>query len=175
MEIWKPIKGFDDYEVSNFGNVRSYKRKNVYLLKKHINQKGYHRVRLAKDNEGKMYFLHRIVAHNFIGDIENLEINHKDGNKQNNNVDNLEIVTKSENTKHAYETGLRKRPNKKVLMLEPESLKVIREFESILSAAEFVGVNYAGVSKVCSGKRKLAGGYSWRLKEDYFNVNDKKD
>lgn len=118
QEIWKPIKDYEGlYEVSNFGNVRSldhYASNGV----KDILYKGrtlkywwdgkhnYKMVTLSKDNRKTKYLVHRIVAETFMENPKNKkEVNHKDGNKGNNEVSNLEWVTSKENKEHAYKNG----------------------------------------------------------------------
>ncbi len=104
-EIWKDIINYENlYQVSSFGNIKSIK--NNKILKQGISW-NYLRIKLYKDNKGKSYSVHRIVAENFIKNKKNKPIiNHKDGNKQNNNVKNLEWATYKENQKHAFRTGL---------------------------------------------------------------------
>jgi hypothetical protein len=99
VEVWKQIKDYDDYEVSNQGRVR----KNDYYLKQSPNNTGYLRVRLNQ----KWFFVHRLVALHFCKN-EKPQVNHLDGNKLNNNPSNLKWVTQSENLKHAYNMGLSK-------------------------------------------------------------------
>lgn len=107
-EIWKPIKDFEElYEVSNLGRVRSLRR-NI-IMKSRIRDDGY--VACVLSNGGKVQgkLVHRLVAEAFIPNHENKpEVNHIDGNKQNNNVKNLQWVTPSENQKHSINIGLRK-------------------------------------------------------------------
>ena len=106
-ETWKDIKGFEGfYKISNYGNVFSL-YSNIQLKK--MITKGYYVVSLSKNNNIKKYKIHRLVAINFILNPNNrLYINHKNGDKLNNNVDNLEWVTASENTIHAYKNKLLK-------------------------------------------------------------------
>lgn len=100
-EEWKPIKGLH-YEVSSLGNVRnSESYKSISQLDK--NREGYIRVNLFSNGKKKRYFIHRLVAEAFIPNPENKpQVNHKDGNKQNNELSNLEWVTNSENQLHSY-------------------------------------------------------------------------
>ena len=109
VEIWKPIKDYEGlYEVSNFGNVRSLRFDKVKLLKLNMDRCGYFRCNLYKNATYKTYSVHRLVALAFISNAKNKsQINHIDGNKQNNRVDNLEWCTNSENITHAYKTGLK--------------------------------------------------------------------
>lgn len=116
QEIWKELNGNREiYLISNFGNIKTKERQGRHYfikshpIKIHTKENGYQRVVLCLDkNGGKYYYLHRLVALLFIPNPNNLPyINHKDGNKSNNCVDNLEWCTKSENEKHAWRTGLK--------------------------------------------------------------------
>lgn len=112
-EIWKDIPGYEGlYQVSNLGRIKSFptnRRKWVKILKQKLTKDGYYENTLYKDGKCKFIRTHRIVAMAFLkkDKIRN-EVNHKDGNKINNNVENLEWVTSSENQKHAYKLGLQK-------------------------------------------------------------------
>ena len=122
-EVWKPVKRFKGlYDVSNMGRVRSLDRKvnqrgrtfkvriaiKGVLLKGRFNRCGYPIVALSKNNKAIYPAVHRLVAQAFIPNPNKLlEINHKDGNKLNNRVENLEWSTRSLNIKHAYRIGLR--------------------------------------------------------------------
>lgn len=107
-ETWKPILGYEDYDVSNKGRVRSYsKQYKAYYLKQAWNSAdGYVRISLTKNDatrKSKTLLLHRIVAQTFLPHDTSLTVvNHKDGDKHNNTVDNLEWVTPSENNVHYY-------------------------------------------------------------------------
>ena len=116
-EIWKPVKGYEGiYEVSNLGRVKSLPRlkycghknskpQKVHerILTSHVDRLGYVKVRLSKNGESKTSLLHRVIAEAFIDPVEGKsEINHKDGVKANNAIENLEWSTRSENVKHAF-------------------------------------------------------------------------
>lgn len=104
----KPIKGIAGYSVTEDGKVISYKGKFPRVLKTSVNNCGYEIVTISINNRRKTFYVHRLVAQTFIGDIDgDMTVNHKDGNKLNNHVSNLEIVSYSENEKHAYEYGLK--------------------------------------------------------------------
>lgn len=102
-EIWKDIKEFDGYQVSNLGRVKSFKRyKEGRILSEIPHSLGYLRTRLSKDGGSYTLYTHRLVAEAFVENENNYkEVNHKDLIKKNNKADNLEWVTRSENLKHA--------------------------------------------------------------------------
>lgn len=101
----KDITGFENYKISNDGKVWS-NYKNDYL-KQSINHKGYYMVSLSNKNMRKGCSVHRLVAIHFIPNPENkLQVNHIDGNKKNNDINNLEWTTNKENNKHAIDNGL---------------------------------------------------------------------
>lgn len=111
-EIWKPVDGYENiYSVSNFGNIKrvviSKGTKGLIVLKPiRDGIKRYKEVRLYKDSQYKNFAVHRIVAQAFIGNPNGLHVNHKDGNKGNNGLNNLEYVTPRQNCEHAAMIGL---------------------------------------------------------------------
>lgn len=108
-EKWKDIIGYEGYyQVSNHGRVKSLSRyKRSERIRKFFKSKtGYLSVNLRKDNIANTFYVHRLVAMHFLNGDFNLTVNHKDGNKQNNHVDNLEWCTKGENNSHAHRIGL---------------------------------------------------------------------
>lgn len=118
MEIWKDIKGYEGlYQVSNLGRVKSLARKVIkaYGAEHNLKEKlrvinsdnvGYQVVRLH-NGKGKTFKVHRLVAKAFLGEPNGLEVNHIDGDKSNNKVENLEYCTRGENLKHCWDNGLR--------------------------------------------------------------------
>ena len=108
MEQWKPIEGTDDkYEVSNLGHVRTNgKRPGLLTLTKQ--KSGYRYAMIEIDGKSCNRRVHRLVAQHFLPNPDNMkEVNHKDGNKDNNRADNLEWCTRSHNVKHSFDTGLK--------------------------------------------------------------------
>jgi hypothetical protein len=162
MEIWLDAVGFSGwYEVSNLGNVRSVsrvvKRKRGFAfwkgrrLRKRIHSGGYYNANMSVDGVSHYRFIHRMVAEAFIPNPENLPfVNHIDGNKKNNNVENLEWCTEQENNIHALETGLRKIKLYKVVDLSGNVV-----YDSI-SLRELVGKGFQqpAISRCLSGKLK---------------------
>ena len=117
-EVWKDIEGYEGlYQVSNFGDIKSLpkvrrNRSGTYIQKEKLlklsnTSTGYKKVELYKDKKRKSFKVHRLVAQAFIPNPENKrEVNHIDGNKHNNKVNNLEWVTSSENKIHAFKMDL---------------------------------------------------------------------
>ena len=174
MEIWRPITGTKGFiEVSNEGRVRSLLRGTPRVLKTQVDNKGYHRIRVTIEQEKMSYKVHREVAKAFIPNPANLpQVNHKDGNKDNNSVDNLEWITNRDNAHHAIEHGLwdsvfegsrkenerRKRPVIGYCCTEYGCWS--RHFESVSEAERYVGSRH--VSDVLKGKRDSVKGWTFR-------------
>ena len=156
----KEIPGFNGrYFVSDYGVVFT---KMMHAMKPSINPKtGYCQVNLVKDRRYQMRYVHRLVAESFVENINSFrEVNHKDGNKQNNMASNLEWVSRSENILHAYRTGLR---STKPIVAFTKSGECVRTFQSVKDATRFCGVSYnAGISNCLRGKTQSAHGYIWK-------------
>ena len=111
IEIWANVLELP-YEVSNFGNVKRvsnmpYKHKNREYIKPYLNNKGYMCINLYKNSKVHKFQVHRLIAVYFLPNPNNLpEINHIDGNRLNNDIDNLEWCTRQQNMQHAWDTGL---------------------------------------------------------------------
>ena len=160
-EIWKDIHGYEGlYRISNFGQVYSVKRKK--LLKLINSHHGYKRVRLYTNiNEWKTFAVHRLVAQKFIPNPNNLpEVNHKDDNHSNNNVDNLEWCTRKYNVNYGNRTSKTYVP---VIMLDKEN-NFVKEFTNQIEAEKETGIRQGSISNCCRGFSKTAGGYKWRYK-----------
>lgn len=166
MEIWKDIPGTNgEYKISNYGKVMTAKTGRI--LSPAIDMCGYERVCLFKMDRHRRYKVHRLVAITFIPNPNGKEqVNHKDGNKRNNSVDNLEWVTHKENMRHAKATGLREGHQrfcnsikKRIVATNIESGKEII-FDSILAAKKALGTCH--IQEVLKGLRYEAKGYTFR-------------
>lgn len=140
-EVWKDIKGYEKlYQVSNLGNIKTLDynhTKKEHLLKPILQQDGYYAVNLMKNGKRKRLRINRIVASAFLGE-SNLVVNHKNGNKLDNRVENLEWCTCKENTKHAMNTGLIKTIPIMCYNLDNAKTKI---FKSIKIASKFLNIN----------------------------------
>lgn len=161
IEAWKDVIGYEGrYKVSNTGKVFKTidsQLSNIGEVRLHINARGYVTASLYKDGKAKNFVVHRLVAQAFIENKDNKDVvNHKDGNKTNNIVTNLEWCTKSENQIHAYETGLIKRkkygdgPNAKIVI----NTQTGEKFLSVVGLAESLGISYYSLWNQLSGRSK---------------------
>lgn len=164
---FEPLKGFEhEYSISKDGRILSLLTDQ--LVRQTLNTNGYLKVALHKD--GKLYHkqVHILVAQQFIPNPENLPVvNHKDGNKQNPNVSNLEWCTYSENTIHAHKTGLQTKTSDKVVVRGDGSV-----YKSLTEAATKNGITKSAISKVIHGNRKTAGGWTWKEVKDATEIHD---
>lgn len=159
--MWKFIPEYTDYMISDKGEVKSLKYSKEHILKQTVSNSGYYTVQLSWRSKYKHYSVHRLVWEAFNGPIpKGMVINHKDENKINNSIDNLELVSYSENI--MYGTA-RKR------MVEKRSMKVkqykdnvlITEYPSAAEAGRQTGISQGNISRSCRNGGN-AGGYSWK-------------
>lgn len=178
-EIWKNIKGYEGlYQISNLGRVRSLPRKtnnqyNEGLIMKQKDSFGYSKIQLRKNKKYKWFFVHRLVAMMFLNNYdEKLQVNHKNGIKNDNRVENLEMVTASENQIHSYRI-LKNIPSMKNHFGKNHvhSIKVtqfdkqnnfIKTWDSIIEASKKLNINASCICNNCKNRRKSAGGYIWK-------------
>ena len=134
QELFLDIEGYEGlYQISNLGNVKSFKSVSKNKILKPVLRKGYATVILRKNKVNKLHSIHRLIATAFIPNPDNLpQVNHIDGNKSNNNVDNLEWCTHLENMRHAFKTGL---VNRKPLTNE-QKLKVSKATKEVMNRLE---------------------------------------
>lgn len=177
MEVWKPVQGTNGMiEISNMGRARSMLRGSPYILKTQKDNKGYRRLRVTIAQQKISFKIHREVAKAFLPNKDNLpQVNHKDGNKDNNSVSNLEWISNRDNAAHAIHTGLwdsvlegarkenekRKRP----IIGYPlcDGADKSRKFESVREAERYIGSRH--VSDVLKGKRNKVKGWTFRYEE----------
>lgn len=185
-EIWKDIKGYEKfYQISNLGRVKSLTRISSYynalyneekqrirkehIMKTHTPKNRYTSVILTKNGIEKTFTVHRLVAEAFIPNLENKsQVNHIDGNKENNCVDNLEWVTSSENNKHAFITGLNKPHNMRKVNQYDLQGNFIKQWNSITDFLKENSLNLknSNITTCCKGKRKNAYGYKWKYADE---------
>lgn len=154
-----------NYEINELGEVRNRTTKKI--LKHRIKKDGYHEVCLYDKNHKKIYRLvHRLVAAAFLDEIEDKKyVNHKDGNKDNNSIENLEWVNSTENNQHAWDNNLNKPSVTRAVLQYNLEGKFIKEYISVAQAIRETGV--LKIREVANGERKTAGGYIWRWKENF--------
>lgn len=177
--IWKEIKGFENYQISNTGLIR----KEDKILAPFDNN-GYLRILLINGDKKQKKLIHRLVAETFIPtDDTSLQVNHKNLDKMNNHVDNLEWVTSKENVAHAIENiperrkqlkeGMSKigkqygkqngiKSSKPIIQLDLEG-NVIKKYDSARQASNELNISYKCISKCCLGKLKTYKGFQWKF------------
>ncbi|MBU7315948.1 NUMOD1 domain-containing DNA-binding protein [Paenibacillus oleatilyticus] len=177
MEEWKRIyikNKKTNYEISNFGRCRNVFRldwKNKGILKPKYNKKnGYNQYCLKINNTAYYRYAHRLVAEYFVEGSLLLHVNHKDGNKRNNNATNLEWVTQSQNMKHAFDHGLV--PTSKEVEQYDLKGNYIATYISISEAARKTGINVSSISASVLRRNMFSGRFQWRYKNDSHDIKD---
>lgn len=168
MEEWKPIVCYEEkYQISNYGQVKSLNYRGSgkdKILKLQKDTYGYNKVILYKNGKAKTRTVHRLVAEAFIPNPNNLpQINHKDEDKSNNCVDNLEWCSAKYNNSY----GSRK---ERVSMLQGKKVRCVeldKVFDSFAEAARELGLKVTNISRCCHNIKgyKTAGGYHWEFPE----------
>lgn len=168
---WRTIKGFPNYSVSDHGDIRNNTTSKI--LKGGSAGRGYRKVVLCQNGIHTTRYIHRIVADAFLPvSLDKPEINHIDGNKRNNSVENLERVTRKENMIHLYNCldsteirrkmgvsrkGTKNGASRKIIRIEDGKI-----YPCISEAAKDIGVHRMCISDVCRGIQKTSKGYHYR-------------
>lgn len=168
-EIWKKIGGYDDYFISNLGNVKSLKNNQEKILKYSLSSSKYPQVILCKNGIKKNYLIHRLVANEFLENKNNYEeINHKDENKLNNHVSNLEWCSHKYNMNYGNIKEKQSNAKKiKVAKLNKNDNKIIEVYKSIKEAAKINNCTEPNIVACCKHKKHhiTCKGYKW----EYIN------
>lgn len=159
------------YQISDLGRIKNATTNNI--LKGGISG-GYKSIVLKNENIIKNHKIHILVAKTFLvnNDINKIYVNHKDGNKFNNNLNNLEWVTPSENVLHAKDNGLIKYYTRKINQYNKQN-NLIKSFDSIKEASKYTNINYTNIYGCCSNLRKTAGGFIWKYAQENINKSHK--
>lgn len=167
-KFFKMIPGYNNYLISENGEVYSIKSKKY--IKPRINENNYLIIDLYKNNIRKTYKLHRLVAQAFLDNPDNLpQVNHKDCNKLNNNISNLEWCTASQNTKHAWDNGLKEHVRSKLKELGKINIKYAQEArikhldENLKELFDDIFINKLSNKNICK-KYKLFASYVSQIK-----------
>ena len=175
----KFISNFEDkYTVTNKGEVFSFNNGKKVPLSLVLGKRGYFVVSLSSSNKAKQYRVHRLVAEAFIPNPQQKPcVNHKDGNKQNNCVENLEWVTYGENKHHSFvvlgerhwmqdKLGKLCIHHKVVEQIDPSNGKVVARYYGAQEAHRVTGFSQGNISSVCRKQRRIANGFYWRYAND---------
>lgn len=164
MEQWRNIKGYENYQVSNCGRVKSlnYNKTGKERILKAGNNNGYLFVYLCKNGRKKKHWIHRLVAQAFIDNPDNLPcVNHKDENPSNNCIENLEWCNHIYNINYGTAPQRMSQNHKKVVYQYSLDGELIAEYPSVKEAAQQLGYSKGNLSNACTGRYETAYGYKW--------------
>jgi hypothetical protein len=165
---WNDVAGYEGYKVSENGEIISMLGEQPKKMSIFKNGKGYPRVGLMKNGKQKQVFVHRLVATSFIGEVkEGFSVNHKNGDKKDNRLSNLEIVSQSYNQRHSnYVLNNSVKP---VKCIELGTNFELAEFKSITAASILTGIEDTSIYRCCVGQRNKAGNYKWEYVKEEVN------
>ena len=185
IELWKDIPLYENYQVSSLGNVKSLKFGKEKMMKQSISNNGYCQVHLCKEGKSKTYLVHRLVAQAFLDNSDNLpQVNHKDENKQNNTIENLEYCTAKYNINYGDSLKKRIRTNvkngiydkigkinkknfsKPINQYTKEGI-FIKKWDCIMDVQRELGFDNRQISNCLKHRQKTAKGYVWQYADFY--------
>jgi len=186
MEEWRDTE-YDGYQVSSFGNVRSIDRyqtnangKTIFYEGKELKKTpmkgrdgyGYYVVNIRQHGEANVVLVHRLVATAFLDNPDHLPtVNHKDGDKHNNHVDNLEWASYTDNNVHALTNHLRE-PRGNIIVQKDLSGNIIGIYKSACEAERITGVSRGGISHCLNGRCRTSGNYIWERYEGQSTIEN---
>lgn len=162
---WKPINGYEGlYEVSETGLVRSLRHGKKRILSPGKTGDGYLMVGLCRDGKRTGLLIHRLVAEAFLPNPRGLPtVNHRDENKLNNEVSNLEWLTMADNARYGTRVQRVALANSKPVLQLDKLGNIVNRFPSLKEAERQTGIARPSICVVCNGGRlKTAGGFSWK-------------
>ena len=164
----KPIKGFSNYFVDKDGTITT---KSGKILKHFSDNYGYSCVSLRKDGKSYTKRVHRLVGETYLKPVKGKDIiNHKDGNKKNCHIDNLEYMSNAENTKHGYDNNLYKSKSMLPIIVTDLDGNHIGDYRSIRAVSDQLSVNRKTLSSILNGDRKNSYEYNFRYKDNIDKV-----
>lgn len=159
-EIWNNLPFTNDYLVSNFGRVKSCKFNKEKILRQFLRKSGYLHVGISVNGKTNNMLVHRLVSMAFLGESSKNEVNHKNGVRYDNKVENLEWVTSSENALHAFKHLGRKRLCGELNFLSKkvkcENFDII--FDSVRIASKEIGISKSSILNVCNNRYNHVNG-----------------
>lgn len=174
-EIWKDIPNYEGlYQVSNLGRIMSLERNinqfnghqtiekkiNKRILKTTKQNSGYVVVKLSQNGKSKTFSVHRLVARVFMGE-STLQVDHKDGNKENNKLNNLEYVSSFENMKRAFKNNLVTLKKNEINQYDLDG-NFIKTWYNAGFIERELNIDHSNIIKCCKGKRNSCGGYKFK-------------
>lgn len=174
-EEWRPVVGYEGlYEVSDTGKIDRVNYRNSgkrYRMKPTVNREGYERLILYKDRKSKHILVHRIVAMAFIPNPNNYpQVNHKDEDKSNNDVTNIEWCSPKYNSNYGTRAKRRLEKMKKPIIQMTMDGDFVKKYDSIKHAVDAIGLKSSSISAACRGIKISAGGYKWRYEDEERNA-----
>ena len=174
MEEWRDVPEYEDiYQVSNYGRVRRIYNGKVKVMTQRHRGKGYLGVTLLKNGTKKDFYVHRLVAETFIPNQDNLpQVNHKNLNKEDNSVENLEWVTAVDNMRHRFMYGapIKKKQYTSFRRKRKNTIKIkqylldgtyVQTWDSLQQIQNTLGIYHSNISDCCKGVTKKSHGYIW--------------